>query len=357
MPDEENYTKTSHIMFLKEQVLRFAAPIKHSHTYEQLRDWLGDDYVPKNHAYAGTDYGVGTENKYGHVKVDAHINEEEESTNPVQSNIIVNYVKENIKEPLSDRIEELESWVSNHGIVNEINSDNKDDEESIPTIKAVYDAILNYKNLSVDLSRPLSIDENIDLIRTPGYFQQTGIRHFSYGGETIYYANALIKVKKQSNRVIQHVYATSRVTSDGDDIYKINGCEYTRWGISENSWGAWHVAHKPYTKTTRAKIDSSCEGVDPDSVVVYENTSGFMIHWNQYKEERDTYTVTAPLYEYSDVCKFDPPLPIKGPIIFGNLIGKFDVKITSDKMQIRSNMNQGGKIVEVHEVYHVLRNQ
>ena len=43
MPDEENsHTKTSHIMFYKQQVLRFAAPIIHSHTREQLKD-IGQD--------------------------------------------------------------------------------------------------------------------------------------------------------------------------------------------------------------------------------------------------------------------------------------------------------------------------
>ena len=43
MPDEENsHTKTSHIMFFKQQVLRFAAPIIHSHTREQLKEWIGD---------------------------------------------------------------------------------------------------------------------------------------------------------------------------------------------------------------------------------------------------------------------------------------------------------------------------
>ena len=355
MPDEENsHTKTSHIMFFKEQVLRFAAPIIHSHTREQLKEWLGDEYAPKNHASAGTDYGTGTTSKYGHVKVDDETSTA--STNPVQNRVITNYI-DGIKTTLENRITALENWINAHELVNIINDSNKDSTTKIPTVKAVWDAISNYKDLliGIDLARPLSVNKDINQMRDPGYFKQTGPRHFSYGGETIYYTNALIKVEKQSNRVIQHVYATSKVTSNGNTTYKINGSEYTRWGTSENNWGAWHVAHKPYTKTTR--VQSLGTGVDAGSVVVYENTAGFIIHWDQYAQDKDKYPISADLYEYATVCTFNPPLPIKGPYVFGNLIGRMDIKITSDKMQIRSNVSKGGRIIEMHETYFVPRNQ
>lgn len=355
MPDEENsYSETSHIMFVKEQVLRFAAPIIHAHTREQLKEWLGDEYAPKNHASTGTDYGTGTTSKYGHVKVDSAISTT--STNPVQNKIITNYIN-GIKTTLENRITALENWINTHELVNAINDSNKDSTTKIPTVKAVWDAISNYKDLliGIDLARPLSVNKDINQMRDPGYFKQTGSRHFSYGGETIYYTNALIKVEKQSNRVIQHVYATSKVTSNGNTTYKINGSEYTRWGTSENNWGAWHVAHKPYTKTTRVK--SLGTGVDAGSVVVYENTAGFIIHWDQYAQDKDKYPISADLYEFATVCTFNPPLPIKGPYVFGNLIGRMDIKITSDKMQIRSNVSKGGRIIEMHETYFVPRNQ
>ena len=192
-------------------------------------------------------------------------------------------------------------------------------------------------------------------MRDAGYYLQTGNRHFSYGGETIYYTNALIRVEKQSNRVIQHVYATSKVTSNGTTTYKINGSEYTRWGTSATDWKAWHVAHKPYTKTVRA-----CHwgpGVDSGSVVVYENTAGYIIRWKQENDQQNSYVVNTPLYEYTDLCTFNPALPITGPYIFSNLIGRMDVKITADKMQIRSNIAPGGRIIQVNETYFVPRNQ
>ena len=202
---------------------------------------------------------------------------------------------------------------------------------------------------------PKKIDENIDNMRTPGYFLQTGSRYFSYGGEKIYYTNALIRVEKQSNRVIQHVYATTRVSNGIDSTYKINGAEYTRIGTSETDWKPWHAVHVPYRLTSRAINEG--KGVDKGAVKVYENTAGFLITWDQFSQEKDKYPVTAPLYEYNTVCEFSPALPIKNNYVFGNLIGRMDVKISSNKMQIRSTVQPGGRIIEVHESYFVPRNQ
>ena len=344
--------ETSHIMFVKEQVLRFAAAIKHTHTVDDIID-LANKYAPKNHKSTSNTYGVGDKNNFGHVKVDETISTT--STNPVQNKIITTYIN-TTKSSLQALIDTLEARLNAYSIETVVNDASTDSQ--IPTARAVWQALKNYKELliGIDLARPKSINKDINQLRDAGYYLQTGNRHFSYGGESINYTNALIKVEKQSNRVIQHVYATSKVkTSNGTYDYKINGSEYTRWGTSEADWKAWHVAHKPYTKTVRA-----CKwgaGVDTGSVVVYENTAGFIIHWDQTKQADDRYPVSAPLYEYAKVCEFEPPLPIKGPYVFGNLIGRCDFRISSSKMEIRSNVSPNGRIIGMHETFFVPRNQ
>ena len=216
--------------------------------------------------------------------------------------------------------------------------------------------------IGIDLARPLSINKDIHYMTDAGYFKQTGNRNFSYGSETIYYTNALIKVERQANRIIQYVHSTSKITSGGQTTYKINGSEYTRWGeiYSDNRivWNSWEVAYKPYTRTIRAcNWGPGVENPQEAPVRVFENTAGFIIHWDQKNDLNDRYPISADLYEYQKVCDFNPPLPITGPYVFGNLIGRFDVKIDSNKMQIRSNVNKGGRIIEMHETWFVPRNQ
>lgn len=347
-------SKTISLMFLKEQVLRWAALKRHSHKAEDIED-MDSKYAPVNHADASNKFGLGDTDKYGHVKVDDEISDS--SVNPVQNKVIKQAITDAINNLRNELINKLQEKFN---IVTEITSesaDKTDNKYNIPTAKAVWDALTNYKDLFVGRSwdSPKKIDENINNMRTPGYFLQTGSRSFSYGGEKIYYTNALIRVEKQSNRVIQHVYATSKVSNGIDTTWKINGCEYTRWGSSETDWKPWHAAHVPYRLTSRAINEG--KGVDKGAVKVYENTAGFLITWDQFSQEKDKYPVTAPLYEYNTVCEFSPALPIKNNYVFGNLIGRMDVKISSNKMQIRSTVQPGGRIIEVHESYFVPRNQ
>lgn len=347
-------SKTISLMFLKEQVLRWAASKRHSHKAEDIED-MDSKYAPVNHADASNKFGLGDTDKYGHVKVDDEISDS--SINPVQNKVIKQAITDAINNLRNELINKLQEKFN---IVTEITSestDKTDNKYNIPTAHAVWNALSNYKDLFVGRSwdSPKKIDENIDNMRTPGYFLQTGSRSFSYGGEKIYYTNALIRVEKQSNRVIQHVYATTRVSNGIDSTYKINGAEYTRIGTSETDWRAWEAAHIPYRLTSRAVNEGN--GVDKGSVKVFENTSGFLITWDQFSQENDRYPVTAPLYEYNTVCEFSPALPIKNNYVFGNLIGRMDVKISSNKMQIRSTVQPGGRIIEVHESYFVPRNQ
>ena len=365
--------ETSHIFYVEEQVKRFAANKEHTHKLVDITD-MSDKYSEKPHASnSPTDHGAGTTSAYGHVRVNTAVNEGDgDSTKntdgttitndmPVSNSGIATYVKKKIQKLNDDLRRDLQAkfnilksrkTTGSPGIT-------KDSSDSqIPTAKAVWEALVDYKDLliGVDLGRPEITTLSLNELITPGYYKQTKLRHFSYGGETIYYANALIKVEKQANRVIQHVYATSKVTSAGQTTYKINGSEYTRWGTgATDGWKAWHVAHKPYTKT--ARVGKLGANVDKNSVVVYENTAGFIIHWDQNNSAQDRYTIYKDLYEYATVCTFNPPLPIKGPYVFGNLIGRMDIRITSTKMEIRSNVQKGGRIIGMHETYFVPRNQ
>ena len=350
--NDTNTNNIEHVLFLKDEVLRFAAEKRHTHTSNEIS---GLNLVPTDHSSADPTYGAGTKDKFGHVKVDEGIITD--STNPVQSNTIQEHITKSISTfgtNLKNTYKILDSTFT--GIVTSISADSTD--KQIPTAKAVWNAITSYKDLltGVALDKPKNTTLTIDKLTTPGYYKEKKVYHFNYGGEKIYYANGLIKVEQQGNRTIQHVYATTKIkTNDGEYVYKINGAEYTRWGTSSTNWRAWHCAHKPYTRTTRACRLGA--GVDDGSVVVYENTAGFIIHWDQRLQEQDRYPITAELYEYAKVCEFEPPLPIKGPYVIGNLIGRCDFKITSNKFEIRSNVPKGGRIIGMHETFFVPRNQ
>lgn len=361
MADEDKRTVT--LMFFKEQVERWAAKKKHRHVCDDIDD-IQTKYSPIPHASEQSTHGVGSSNKYGHVKVDTSVNNS--SSNPVENRAIstaitnaINGLRTELKGVLQEKIyfvtEHLEEWEND-----KVEDIDKTIKYAVPTAKAVYDTIKNYHDLfrGRSLDMPKDINASIDTITEPGYYHETGNFNFSYGGEVIWYANGLIKVEKQNTRIIQHVYATYHDTTQS--TYRLSGAEYTRIGIMSSTtpiaiWSAWHVAHQPYTKTTRAVHIQG--GADPDSIVVYENTAGFIIHWDQTNGQQNRYPITAPLYEYKTICEFNPSLPIKGPYVFGNLIGRFDIKITSDKMQVRSNVTPGGRIIEMHETYFVPRNQ
>lgn len=366
MPEEGQIL--THILTLKDQVLKWATPKSH----------MTDE---------------ATESELGHVKLDNTVSNS--SANPVKSSGIVNYVKSqvtkyNIKEAITN-IEQKTSNIYNiptvkavYDAIDDLNNTLRDElsidttttvdssstDSKIPTARAVWNAISNHDSIleGVDYKRPKSYTGSINNLTTAGYYimnhSVSSPKTFSYGGEKIYYTNALVVVKRQSNRVIQYVCASNKITSSSNNntyTYKINGSEYTRYGIYNSSgkttWKPWHMLHKPYTKTTRAKIKAKHKGVDANSIVVYENTSGFIIRWKQTNNNQRRYPISAPLYEYAEVCEFSPALPISGPYVFGNLIGRMDIRITSTKMEIRSNVAPGGRIIQMDETYFVPRNQ
>lgn len=367
----------AHILTLKDQVLRWASPKKHDSTNDT--------------------YGKGTTTKYGHVKVDDAV--DSNSENPAQSKAIVTYVASkineaktslqsslNIKEAINDSdthktsnkyniptnkavVDKLSDYQKTLTIQNtKIESNNLGDANTIPTTNAVWQTITNYEDIlvGVDLKKPQTYTGSINNLTTAGYYimahNKNSPQSFSYGGERIWYTNALVTIKTQVNRIIQHVCATNKISSASNTnnfTYKLNGCEYTRHGWYDANgnieWMPWHMYHKPYSKTARVKTLG--KNVDNNSVVVYENTAGFIIQWKQTNSNERSYNVHAPLYQYTDVCTFEPYLPITGQYVFGNLIGRMDVKITNDKMQIRTNVAPGGRITGMDIQYFVPRNQ
>ncbi|MBO5476300.1 MAG: hypothetical protein J6A15_00915 [Clostridia bacterium] len=356
-----------HILYVKEQTLRFAPP--------------------KNHTSTNDEYGKGSETHYGHVKVE---NTVKESENPVKSSAIISFVENKIttlSDTLTNNLQEKLNIINDIdddttessdnryniptakaiwdnlqprlNILNSITSettDETDGKSNIPTAKAVWNALSSYKDLlvGVDLSMPKSYKQSIDTLDTAGYYildhDDTAPKYFIYGGSTIYYTNGLATIKTQSDYIIQEIQTTKKENG----TYKISGAKYIRRGKKKTdnpiTWEPWHALFIPKTETSRPQ---NLKNVD--SIKVFENTNGFIIQWTQTNGNQNSYSVSAPLYEYTNLCEFNPPLPISGPYIFSNLIGRMDIKITADKMQIRSNIAPGGRIVEVNETFFVPR--
>lgn len=366
----DDNTLTKHLMNFRDQVLRFASEKDHQHQIGNKTDTnksIPDAYTKlaqHNHATTSNEFGVGDENNYGHVKLQNSVTSN--SSNGVKSSGISTAITTAISNLKTELEGKLQTKLS---IVKEVKSTSTDD--TIPTSKAVWDALTSYEDIlsGVSLAKPKLTTANIENITEPGYYRQNSktAKYFNYAGKMINYNQGLIKVEVADNRVIQHVYATEKVQSGNSTYYKLNGCEYRRYGVGEVATNAegntmninwnvspWHAVHIPYRSIS--PIKHSGPGIDNDSIVVFENTAGFIFHWDQNATDDDRYNVHAPLYEYAEICTFGEELPIRGPYVFSNLIGRMDIKITSTGMYIRSNVQPGGHIIEVHETFFVPRN-
>ena len=348
-------SKLEHILYLKDQILRFAAPKNHKHVTDDVED-LNSKYATKKHTSTNAnEIGAGTKDVYGHVKVDDEV---KDSSNPVQNTKIKEYI-DTAASDLNADIEEINDKIDYQILKSTDGINSSSTDKQLPTALTVWEALTSYDDIlnGVTIRTPSEYGNSLETLTTPGYYiyKKDTPTYFIYGGEQIFYNGALIEVRANDGHIIQYVYATEQSTQDGNTIYRLNGEQYTRWKKSTGDWKAWHCAHKPYKETTR--VSELGENVDAGSVTVHENTAGFIIRWNQSKQPEDQYPISAPLYQYAKVCDFYPPLPIKGPYVFGNLIGRYDIKITSSKMEIRSNIPPTGRIIGVHETYFVPRNQ
>lgn len=343
-----------------EIILKLAAKKEHSDTTTTYGEATDTKYghvqktstISNNSTKAVTSGAVyshtttpATTSVLGHVKVDSSLSNS--SSNPIQNKVINSSIT-NLTNNLSTangKITQAEGNIST--LTNRVN-----------TLQTSVNGIdfVNPKNL------PSGVN-NLDGLVAPGYFvfnKTSSPLTISYGGREIPYNNGLINNKVQGNRLIQQVYTTKATTTNGTTTYRLTGSIYQRVVVVENgqitsrpsewNWECIHVNHEdvaPYSATLSSTAIKK--------VTIDESTAGFTITWSQTGNEDWSYEVQKDLYEYADVCTFSPVLPIKGAYIFSNLIGKIDVKITSEKMQVRSTLPKGNKVYDVNASYFVPR--
>ncbi len=211
-------------------------------------------------------------------------------------------------------------------------------------------------------AHPITTKLLINELIYPGYYKYVGTdAFFTCGPDNVHYTNGLIKIEKQSNRIIQHVYATSYSTKDQQ--YKIDGREYKRYGYITGSgdninkeWTRdWYVVHLPWRERNDLINTPLGANVSSNGVKIYECTAGYIIYWTQDGTEQK-YKLTADQYQFTPICTFKKDLPIHEPFIFGNIIGHADIKITKNSVQVRSLNRPGEYIVGVNGNYFVPRN-
>lgn len=355
------------IFNLHDEVLKFAA--KKKHTF-------------KGTNVDGNDYGIADDQNYGHVKVVNSVNSG--SSDVVSGDAIYNHVINSVTDSINTHEDvtatttilghvKVDSTIKNS--TNPVQNkkikealDNKIDKDGTKVL-STYDFNDEYKDkiddlVSINVLQEVSDDtdiNNIDDVLEEGSFvfdkTPTGANDkkvISYGNRTnIYYTKGIIENKKVNNRIIQKVYSTKNVNNE----YYLDGSIYQRI-INTNtnpvSYGQWHCV---YINTVNPNFIYSAEslGTGVDSIQVFENTAGFIITWEQDNHTDYSYEIQEDLYKYVTICDFTPNLPIQGEYIFGNLIGKIDVKITSQNMQVRSTLAKNNHVYDVKASYFVPR--
>lgn len=208
-------------------------------------------------------------------------------------------------------------------------------------------------------ANPQLTQTKIDQLLLPGYYQYVGSDATFYcKPDNIHYTNGLIRVEKQGNHLIQHVYATSYSTSA--QKYKIDGREFVRYGYTSTAndittphWeSTWRVANIPWKKRNDL-LKLRGTNISENGFSIYECTAGYVFQWKQSGTQQ-AYTLPMTQYSYASVYTFKD-LPITGPYVFGNLIGHIDIKITENDFRVRSVNKKNEKIVGVNESYFVPR--
>lgn len=328
---------------------------------------------PISHESSDNKYGIGSDNVYGHVKVHSNIdNNTAKQDDTASISAIKSYVTSSIKPNLSD--------------INEINKDTNE-ENTLLTISAIKQLITqsinnikstltisdiklndsedtlenkiedievqigNYSN-TIDLSNPIEINEdntdiiNINYLKEPGYYYynkeyNSNNSPLKYNNVDVCHKKSLVIVEKQPNGIIiQRIYST-------DDIeYNLDGTEYIRF--FKDTWSDLSIRYKPTTNytisTTKSETLLTCK----------ENTAGFIITWKQNNED-NSYLTSDNLYEYETIGTFTYPIPIGDtPYIFSNLIGKIDIKVSKNNIQVRSTLKES-KIKNVNVTFFIPR--
>lgn len=322
------------VVNLKEKIQEYAALKTHTHL-DYLKSSDLNNYLTTAH-----ESKMANNNTPGHTKVLTSV--DETSNDPVSSKGIVNYLSSYITD--NSLITRLENYATKAYV-----------EEKIS------DAI---SRISIDwgghsITNPKSTTTLVDKLIQPGYYKyhdESKKPTIKCSPDVIAYSEALIKVEKQSNHLIQHLYATS-ITSN--QKYKIDGRIFVRHGYTSTKngvttpyWEKWYVSHIPWRERPDL-ITSTSRNVNSGSFKIYECTPGYVFKWKQGGTD-DQYTLEAKMYNYHNICNFKE-LPIINGFTVGNLIGHSDIRIMNNCFKIRSINKQGEIISGVDVSYFVPR--
>ena len=355
---------TVKIFNLKDEVLSVAS--KKNHKWD-------DSHFNENNEQENDPYGKGDNNFYGHVKLISNAEafdtyEEnasvgvsiaglksyfenemppiEKSSNEDDENILLTkYVTTQL---INDLIEEARTELNTDDI--RIVSEDKTLTERLSDIDDTIERNYNPNNIDLTSPKPVTENDNINNLTTAGYYYYNKEESVPllYNEENIHYENAIIMVERQPDEtILQYIYATKKETNDL--IYTIDGTKFLRTSNDNGTnWSDLSLIQIP--NQSSKEITSHRTG----TIITYkETTAGFTFNWKQ--ENNVDYEVQEDLYEYETIGTF-APLPIgDNPYIFGNLIGKVDVKINKNSIAVRSTLPSGNVIKNVNATFFVPR--
>ena len=332
------------IVNLKKTILTYAAEKNHRHR-EYVEQTEFDEHVDT----------IANNDTNGHVQVKNNLTYNGNS--PVTSKGIYDWVM--------SKINGLEqTYIKKTDIIDNLTSDSSTQALSAKqgkTLKGLIDNVATQlSKVTTDwsghsITNPKETTTQIDHLVTRGYYIYKGTKGtFSCSPDTISYKNALITVEKQSNHIIQHVYATSY--SNAAQTYKIDGRIFVRHGYTtagtngqaEYHWEKWYVEHIPWRERNDL-LKTRGPNVNAGSFTIHECTAGYVFTWKQ-GGTNDRYDVPMAKYSYSNVYTFET-LPIAGTYIIGDLIGRLDVRITNSSLKVRTLEPKGSYIVGVDMTY------
>lgn len=321
------------IVNLKDTILTYAAAINHTH----------DGYISRSELDTHEQKNAQTE--MGHTQLDNNITST--TNNPVAGKTIYNWVTTQLSNytntsGLSDLLRNYYNKTQIDNLLAEINT-------------KLGKVTTDWSGHSI--TNPKKTTTKINNLINPGYYLFTGDGTFSCSPDTVSYKNGLIRVEKQSNHIIQHVYSTSY--SSSSQKYKIDGRIFVRHGYTTTEsngtvkphWDPWSVSHLPWRerKDLVKSIHSSV-----DNFKIYECTAGYVFQWKQ-NGSREAFVLPMNKYDYINVCTFKKTLPIVSGYVVGNLIGHLDIRVTTESFKARSINNKGETIIGVDVSYFVPR--
>lgn len=318
------------IVNLKNTILTYAASKDHTHTgYASSADLTNHINTQAN------------SNTSGHVRIDNSITSS--TNNPVAGKTVFSFINEKLNGYLQTSA--LNNYYTKT-IIDEKIADLKNRLNQVTTDWSGH-----------SITNPKETSTKINHLVKAGYYKYVGPHAtFTCKPDTISYSNALISVEKQSNHIVQHVYATSY--SNSAKAYKIDGRIFVRHGYTTTDnanntiyhWEDWYVHHIPY-RERKDLIQNTHNKVG--SFKIYESTAGYTFKWKQ-GGTNDSFELPMAKYNYINICEFKS-LPIETGYVVGNLIGHLDVRITKTSFKARSTNGKGDVIIGVDLSYFVPR--